>query len=56
MMLVFGNKMPVFINTTINRVSINDTDAQNLSLDTFTGLIIEGAGLGRRTVLRKYST
>jgi hypothetical protein len=56
MMLVFGSTMPVFVNTTINRVPINDTDAQNLSLNIVPGFIREETALGRRKVLRKDST
>jgi hypothetical protein len=55
-MLVFGNTMPIFVNTTINRVSINHTNTRNPSLNTFPGFIGKEAGLGRSKVLRKDST
>src|SRR5262245_15360581 len=53
--LVFVNTMLVFVNTMTNRVPINDTDAQNLSLNTFPGFVSREAGLGRSNVLRKDS-
>jgi hypothetical protein len=55
-MPVFGNTMPVFVNTTINRASINHTDAQNLSLNTFPCFISGEAGMGTSKALRKDST
>jgi hypothetical protein len=48
--------MPVFVNTTINRDSINHTDTRNPSLNTFPGFISKEAGLGRSKALRKDST
>jgi hypothetical protein len=52
---VFVNTMLVFVNTMINRVPINDTDAQNLSLNIFPGFVSREAGLGSSKVLRKDS-
>ena len=54
--LVFVNTMLVFVNTMINRVPINDTDAQNLSVNTFPGFISGDAELGSSKVLSNGST